>query len=323
MLKPAAVVVLTFAILLSACTPVAPAGSPTQALVAQATDLPLLLPTVTLTPTATEPPAPTATATNLPALTLEQVRNASLDLPAAGRSVTLVDGEYFTGSEANLVSARLLEPVILADLNADGAGDAAALLAENTGGTGVFVSLLIFVNHDGQPRLAAAAFVDDRPIINNFSLVENQLVIEAVIHATYDPGCCPAFSVIATYAFNQNRLQLVNFASLTPTGEVRRISLTTPLAGEAVSGALQVSGAVTISPFENTLVYQIADLDGNVLQEGPLQVFSDALGGPGTFDTSLDLSGIPAGSQLTLTLRDLSAADGSVLALAAVEFVMR
>ena len=85
------------------------------------------------------------------------------------------------------------------------------------------------------------------------------------------------------------------------------------LPGET-NGSIQLKGNVTLSPFENTLVYRIYDDQWSVLAEGPLQVVSEVLGGPGTFDTTIDLSALSPGT-VRLELLDLSAEDGSMLAM--------
>ena len=60
-----------------------------------------------------------------------------------------------------------------------------------------------------------------------------------------------------------------------------------------------------------------------VLAEGPLQVISEEMGGPGTFDSPIDISTLPAGPPIRLALLDLSAADGSILAMDSVALVVK
>jgi hypothetical protein len=79
---------------------------------------------------------------------------------------------------------------------------------------------------------------------------------------------------------------------------------------------------VTIAPFENNLSYRVYDEQGNELAAGPIMVDAPDFGAPGTFTATLDLAAFPPG-RLFIEIADLSAADGSVLALATVMVVVR
>jgi hypothetical protein len=47
------------------------------------------------------------------------------------------------------------------------------------------------------------------------------------------------------------------------------------------------------------------------------------MGAPGTFDSVIDLSAIPAGTVIRIELQDLSMADGHMLAMDSVELVVK
>jgi hypothetical protein len=47
------------------------------------------------------------------------------------------------------------------------------------------------------------------------------------------------------------------------------------------------------------------------------------MGTPGTFDASIDISMVPAGTTIRLKITDLSAADGSILAMDSVELMVK
>lgn len=295
--------IFTLLLLTSGCLPLSAGTVP-----------PTLLPTQTLSPT--EIPAPTATVPEpppvpvIPRLTEDTLKNATYTLPVYEQTVTLQDGTYHTGEGPSQLSVRLLDPVVFGDLDGDNQDDAVLLLAENGGGSGVFVSLLVILNQNGQPLQSGVTLIDDRPQIQNLHLENGLITLEAVIHGTNDPGCCPNFLVSATYRW-ADTLTLVHFTSQTPDGSPRVITLAPP--PDPTATPFHLIGTVTIAPFENTLVYQLTDMAGNVLSEGPVQVLSEEMGGPGTFDTPLDLSTYP--SPLRLTVQDLSTADGSILAL--------
>ncbi|MBI3739109.1 MAG: hypothetical protein HY258_08705, partial [Chloroflexi bacterium] len=132
---------------------------------------------------------------SIPALTADQLRNAQYQLVFQDlhKTVQLTNGAYQNGTDPaspDFVDVRLAEPMAFGDLNGDGIGDAAVLLAENYGGTGVFVSVVAVLNQNGQPMQAAAEMIDDRPQINSLRIQNGQIYLDAVIHGPNDPGCC-------------------------------------------------------------------------------------------------------------------------------------
>ena len=259
----------------------------------------------------TAPPA-TLTAARL---TSEQLKNAEYHLPEYTRTVKLVNGSYESGSGADYISAILVGPIAFGDLNGDGLEDAAVLLAENGGGSGVFVSVVAMLNQDGQPVQSGSVLVDDRPKIDNLSIENGQIVVTATVHGPSDPGCCPNLPVVRTFAWTPFNWVMVRLVSKTPTGAERSIRLDQPTPGAEVSGSTRVQGTFTISPFENTLSYRAADGHGYELAKGSIPARSDGVGGPGTFDATVDLSGVPPGTQIWLEIVDVSPANGWPLAL--------
>jgi hypothetical protein len=96
-----------------------------------------------------------------------------------------------------------------------------------------------------------------------------------------------------------------------------------PADGTEVTGFVQVSGAISIAPFENNLSYFIYDEAGNQFAQGPVMVTAPDFGAPGTFSELIPLAGIPADTTVYLEIQDLSAADGSLLALDAVKLIVK
>jgi hypothetical protein len=66
-----------------------------------------------------------------------------------------------------------------------------------------------------------------------------------------------------------------------------------------------------IGPFENTLAYTFYDENGTALTSGPFSVNTANPGDPATFDQTLPLPDVPAGSRLRLTLAEENMADGT------------
>ena len=297
-----------------------------------ATLTPLMLqPTLTSTPipptatppaTVTEIPAP-PTATPAPSTLIDdQLRNATLTVMGSDqilRTITLQDGKYQEGTDpaqSGYVSVILGEKIAFGDLNADGVGDAAITIAENYGGSGVFVSVVAVLNEGGQPNAVATALVDDRPMINDLSIKNGEIFVDATIHDTNDAMCCPSLPSTRNYRLIENELVLSRFTTKTPDGAERVITITSPANGAEISGAFVMKGTVTVSPFENSLVYSVF-LPGTkdpVAQAG-FTINGDGLGGPGSFELPLDFSAAGFNGPARIEIADLSPADGSYLAL--------
>ncbi len=281
---------------------------------------------IPLTPTPTAFVFPTSTVPSIPPLTAAQVLNAEYTLTGfdnATHAYRFVNGKFTQGLDATapgFVSMTIGEQVAFGDLDGDGVDDAAVTIAENFGGSGVFVFAAAVLNDNGQPRHAASTLIDDRPKINALEISNGSIFLDLVVHGPSDAMCCPAFPVTRTYQLIGNALVMTNATSRTSNGQERTITIDQPQPETNVSGALTLSGSVTIAPFENTLRYRVYNAQGNELSSGPLTVTAADMGGPGTFSATLDLTNFPPGV-IHIELSDLSAADGSVLALASVKVV--
>ena len=282
---------------------------------------------IPLTPTPTAYVFPTNTVVTVPPLTVDQLKNAEYTIVGFDNASTLFrfsDGKFTRGdtSSPDYADLRLLDFFPLGDLNEDGVNDAAVLIAENYGGTGVFVSVHVMLNEGGQPRQAASYMIDDRPQINTLEIRNGEIFLDAIVHDVDDPMCCPEFPVTRTFRLVGASLALVNATSQTPGGLSRVISIESPFAGQEGSGVLVIRGKVSIAPFENNLVMRVYNENGNELLVSPVMVDAPDVGAPGTFNVTLDLSAFPPG-RILIELSDLSAADGSVLALDSVMVVVR
>jgi len=257
------------------------------------------------------------------ALTPDQVKNAKYQLVSrdAQPIVQLVNGAYQSTTDVSspdFMSINLTQQMAFGDLNGDGAGDAAVLLAENYGGSGVFVSLIAMLNQNGQPVQAASDLIDDRPQINSLSIKDGQIFLDATIHGPNDPGCCAAQSTQRTYQLAAGKLVFTSFISKTPDGGERIINIDSPTNDSTVSLPLNIKGHITIAPFENSLVYSAFDANNNQVTSGSLLVKTDQPGGSGTFSFPLDLSGKNFSGALRIQIEDTSPADGSMLSLGSV-----
>lgn len=280
-----------------------------------------------LTPTPTPYIYPTAETPTVPALTVDALRNASYTLPNFTGDLflyQLTDGKYTLGDPAvtGYVEVTLLDTFAFGDLNNDGVNDAAVLLAENFSGTGVFVSANAVLNEGGQPRHAASSMIDDRPQIVNLDIRDGEIFLEAVVHAFDDPACCPELSVTRSYKLSGASLTLVRATTRLSNGQERVIAIESLSDGTEIRGELVIRGSVSIAPFENTLTYRVYNEQGNELAAGPIMVDAADFGAPGTFSIMLDTSTFSMG-RVRIVVADLSAADGSVLAMDSVEIIIQ
>ena len=285
---------------------------------ATATALP---PTPEATMTPLQPAMPTA---GTAPLTTEMLRNMQYTLPFYNRTVSLTDGNYQEGTGDNSYSVILLDnAVALGDLNQDGVGDAVVAMSENGGGSGEFESLIAVLDQAGTPVQAGAVQLGDRVQINSVSIQNGQVMLQMLVQSPNDPMCCPSLPVTETYILANGNLVLTHFISKTTDGTERTIQIESPTAGTQVAGVVEVKGSVSVAPFENTLGYRLYDAANNQLAEGSFIVQAGTTGTGGTFDATIDVSQVPAGTAFRLALLDISAADGSTLALDSVELTRR
>ena len=301
---------LALALAIAACQsqPAAPAPATSAAPPATDTALPAV-PTDTTVPV---PAAPTS-------LTVDMLRNGTYHAPAFDHTVTLVNGAYSNGSSTDPYSVQMLDLVAFGDLNGDGVGDAAILLVENGGGTGQFESVIVVLDSGGAATQAGEAQLGDRAQIKSMNIASGTLALDMLVQGPNDPMCCPSLPETQSYRLAANKLWLTRLTSLTPDAHERSISIVSPADNSNVSNPFTISGSVTISPFENTLAYRIYLPDGTKVNESSLMVDSAGVaGGPGTFSQNFDLSSAGISGPLIVQFLDLSAADGTTLAMSSV-----
>ena len=142
---------LSFVILLAACSPQAPAISPTAQ------------PTIPATAQIAA-----ETATPVPPLSPEQLQ--TMQIPAIGfdseQNVTLKDGKFDNQDANNPLLVSFGGQFASGDLNGDQTPDAVMVVGSNTGGSGVFIQLNAVLNQNGQPQSAGAIMLGDRGASN-------------------------------------------------------------------------------------------------------------------------------------------------------------
>jgi len=299
-------------LLLIGCTPASPSPVPVQ-------------------PSET-PPLPTATSVPETATTLPddaaRIRNAEYQLGATDSLgvVQLTDGKFQQGTagEPDYVSVNLTDFVATGDLNGDGVNEVAALVGENYGGSGTFVFLAVYSDVNGKLTFQTSTLVDDRPALNALSIENGEVLVDAATRDADDPFCCPTLRTNRHYRLLiENQLQMTDFTSFTPDNRPRTITIEAPANGTTVDSSVQMKGTVAIAPFENTLAFRIFSTGDVELAAGSIPVSAAEMGGPGTFDSIISLGNILSGAVVRIEIQDLSAADGSLLAMDSVELVVK
>lgn len=285
-------------------------------------------PTETVRPTQA---APTATETQpSPTLTINQLRNASIEVRGSDqilRTATLIDGKYEANSDStqpDYVIATVGDKFAFGDLNGDGLEDAVMILGENVGGTGEFVSLITFLNQGGQPVYTSRAEIEDRAQVQSLDIQNDEILLNIIVHGPGDPQCCASLVSTRNYRLIENALVLSRLTTVTSSNSERIIQIVSPVNGTQVSGAFILLGSVSISPFENNLVYTVYTQNGTTaLDQGGFTIQGDGLGGPGTFELPLNFANIGLQGPVRIQIADISAADGSYLAINTVFLVLK
>jgi hypothetical protein len=275
---------------------------------------------ITATPTVMSPfPTPTnpaASVTSMPNdLSLDMLKNGTYFAPSYKRTVTLVNGSYSEGSGGNSYSVRMLDAYAFGDLNGDGKADAAVLLAENGGGSGVFVSLVAVLNQAGTPQQNQAE-LGDRVLVNSADISSGVIHLDMTVPGPNDPSCCPTLPQIQSFWLIDNQLWLMHLTS-TINGTKHEIVVESPGIWTTNVNPFTVNGSVTVLPFENTLAYRIFLTDDTKVNENPITV-TPTTGTSGTFTHDFNLTSAGITDWVIIQFVEISAADGSTIALGSV-----
>ena len=121
-----------------------------------------------------------------------------------------------------------------------------------------------------------------------------------------------------TFGLTKNGLILRRRVSKARDGAERSILIEKPEPGAQVAaGPVEVRGRISVAPFENTLSYRVYDVLRRELSSGMISVNN------GTFAASVDLSTVAAGTQVSIEIADLSAADGAIVEMDSVVFTIK
>mgnify|MGYP000847469560 CR=1 FL=1 len=246
-------------------------------------------------------------------LTVDALKNSSFYSPFFQKTVQLSNGKLALTDETGMYSVEMLPEIAIGDLNDDQVDDAALLLAENGGGTGVFVSLVVVASNGDEYEQVGSFAIDDRPIIQSLAIQDGEILLKAIIHDVDDAMIEPTLKVKETFRLFNQFLTITSLSSTNRGGIERSIRLDLPVDGSEVSNPVQIKGSMPVAPFENNLSLTVYDLNGLVLYQSGFMVTADNPGEPATFDSSVIIENLPANTWVRLELAELSMADGSLI----------
>lgn len=149
------------------------------------------------------PISPRGEIAQLPApMTLALLKNATYTIPDLGENTTsaypLENGQY----QANGVTVTLIQPIAMGDVDQDGNGDAAVILAVNTGGSGTFIYLAAATIQNGQLSNPDTVPLGDRVRVQSLNIKDGRIRLNLLTHQADDPQCCPSELVSMAYQLN-------------------------------------------------------------------------------------------------------------------------
>ena len=302
------ILVLVLAILACNIQSVSPTSTPMPS-----TDTPMV-------PTLTNPAVTTDTSVAPTpisgGLTLDMLRNGTYHTPAYDRTVSLVNGSYSDVSGSGTFSVQMLNVYAIGDLNGDGKNDAAVILAENDGGSGVFESVIALVDQAGAPHQVSQAQLGDRVLVNSVDISSGVIHLDLVVQGPSDPLCCPSLPQKQNFWLIGEKLWLMHLDS-TIGGTEHTIVVEIPANWATLTNPFTVNGSLTVLPFENTLAYRIYLIDGTPVNQSSFTVIPNS-GISGTFSHDFNLSAAGITDWVIIQFVDTSAADGSTIALGSV-----
>jgi len=269
-----------------------------------------------ITPVATNTTIPTPQPTPI---SIDLFKNAKISALELKKEVQLTDGKWTeTQADGSIQMVMLDGHFAAGDLNSDGVDDAAVITAESMGGSGVFYSVVAFVNENGAYVQKGSAFIDDRPIIHSFEIKDGEIILNVNVHGINDPMVNPTVNFTKTYRLFANNLVTFRQTQLLDDGKTREINITSPENYTETSGGVTLTGAMPIAPFENTLLVQVFGINTNTSYANSIMVNAADAGMPATFTTNVALDQFASGDLVVIQLVEVSMADGSSMTLDSV-----
>lgn len=297
--------IIAIMMLVSACSTLpTPNSIPEATITLKNTDVPII---------------PSSTVELVPQLTqvsVDQFKNALVTAPELMKEVQLTDGKWSENqADGSIQTVILDEHYASGDLNSDGVQDAALLIAESMGGTGVFFSITAMVSEDGSFVQSNSIVIDDRPTIHSIEIIDGEINLNVNIHGPNDVMIDPTLNVTKTYRIRNGLLTIWRQTQLLADGQVRSIEIESPADYSEFSGEVVLKGSMPIAPFENNLLVQLYGEFSLTNFANSLMVTAADVGMPATINTSIPIDMFKSGELVRIQLLEVSMADGSPMAI--------
>jgi heat shock protein HslJ len=127
----------------------------------------------------------------------------------------LYEGEPFVeGGVAQPTVQYIDNTEVYGDLTGSGLDDAAVLLVENSGGSGVFSYVGAQLNQDGQSLDGGAVLLGDRTQVISMAIEDGQVVVDIVTPGPDEPLCCGTLKLRKALALQDGKLAEVGSEEL-------------------------------------------------------------------------------------------------------------
>jgi heat shock protein HslJ len=186
--------------------------------------------------------------------TLAQLKNATYrgiyDTPVTLKN-GVFEGKPFDASSAARPRVELADTIVATgSIDGNATPDAAVILTENSGGSGIFHYLAVVVSTPKGVRNIVTVPLEDRVMLRGLAIRDRRIVLDLVGHGAGEPACCPTEKQRRTFTLEKGELVegekqafgAVSLADLEgPTWTLVRLNLREPIPA-GVKTTLQVSG---------------------------------------------------------------------------------
>jgi len=124
--------------------------------------------------------------------------------------IQLKDRDYsVTHKDSSRAHLGLSPDFVFSDLDGDGYKDAIGSMTVNFGGSGVFNSLIIFLNKKGRALFAGSYFIGDRERVDSIKVSHDTLDAFLLVHGPQEPLCCPTLHEKRTLRFVKGKIERI------------------------------------------------------------------------------------------------------------------
>lgn len=119
---------------------------------------------------------------------------------------TKINGE----SCATCIEKAKIGKIVLGNLSDSEEKEGVAIIYSETGGSGTFVYLNLYVNKNGKMVQSGYPIsLGDRVKVHNVSILDKKVVVDLITHGRGEPLCCPTTKEVWEFKLVNNRLKKI------------------------------------------------------------------------------------------------------------------